>query len=107
MSRLFIIAALLGVTIGLPYVLDRLSSGGSPGGAAPPPQATAPTSPAAMYAPAAGELSGPLPSLGSLVHSNTALLDGTRFHSVQQVLRFDITKEWVYQNWSRKSTGPT
>jgi len=23
------------------------------------------------------------------------------------VIRFDVSKEWVYQNWDRKSTGPT
>ena len=34
-------------------------------------------------------------------------IDGAQFTSVAQVLRFDVTKEWVYQNWSRKSTGPT
>ena len=30
-----------------------------------------------------------------------------QFTSVAQVLRFDVTKEWVCTNWSRKSTGPT
>jgi hypothetical protein len=28
-----------------------------------------------------------------------------RYHSLQEVLRFDVSKEWVYQNWERKSTG--
>jgi hypothetical protein len=28
-----------------------------------------------------------------------------RYHSIQEVLRFDVSKEWVYQNWDRKSTG--
>ncbi len=31
----------------------------------------------------------------------------TQFTSIDQVLRFDVTKEWVFQNWDRKSTGPT
>jgi hypothetical protein len=34
-------------------------------------------------------------------------VDGAQFTSVAQVLRFDVTKEWLYRNWSRKSTGPT
>jgi hypothetical protein len=34
-------------------------------------------------------------------------VDGAQFTSAAQVLRFDVTKEWVCQNWSRKSTGPT
>lgn len=28
-----------------------------------------------------------------------------RYHSIQEVFRFNVTKEWVYQNWDRKSTG--
>jgi hypothetical protein len=34
-------------------------------------------------------------------------VDGAQFTSAAQVLRFDVTKEWVCQNWTRKSTGPT
>jgi hypothetical protein len=30
-----------------------------------------------------------------------------QFTSAEQVLRFDVTREWVYRNWDRKSTGPT
>ena len=41
------------------------------------------------------------------VRSAPRPLDGAQFTSVEQVLRFDVTKEWVYQNWDRKSTGPT
>jgi hypothetical protein len=25
--------------------------------------------------------------------------------AIEQVLRFDLTKDWVYQHWARKSTG--
>ena len=50
---------------------------------------------------------GVVQSPGSLLSNNTVPLEGTQFHSVEQVLRFDVTKEWVYHNWSRKSTGPT
>ena len=32
---------------------------------------------------------------------------GPSSHPPTQVLRFDVTKEWVCRNWSRKSTGPT
>jgi hypothetical protein len=28
-------------------------------------------------------------------------------HPVETVLRFDLTRDWVYQNWDRKTTGPT
>jgi hypothetical protein len=30
-----------------------------------------------------------------------------RSPSVDQALRFDLTKDWVYRSWDRKSTGPT
>jgi hypothetical protein len=30
-----------------------------------------------------------------------------RSPSVEQALRFDITKEWIYRSWDRKSSGPT
>jgi hypothetical protein len=39
--------------------------------------------------------------------SRTPPIDGAQFTSVNQIFRFDVTKEWVYQNWTRKSTGPT
>ncbi len=28
-----------------------------------------------------------------------------RYHRIRDVFRFDISKEWIYQNWDRKSTG--
>ena len=35
----------------------------------------------------------------------TPPVEGVRFHSLGEVFRFDVTKEWVYSNWPRKSTG--
>ncbi|HMP07303.1 MAG TPA: hypothetical protein PJ982_13200, partial [Lacipirellulaceae bacterium] len=32
-------------------------------------------------------------------------LEGAPSYSLTEVLRFDVTKEWVYQRWPRKSTG--
>lgn len=42
-----------------------------------------------------------------MVNNSPAPSDGTRLHPVEQVLRFDVTKDWVYRNWARVSTGPT
>jgi hypothetical protein len=111
MSRLLMVAMLLGVTIGLPYVASQLA-GGKATGSSLPPGAAAPPSPAAGSSPAmAGTVAALPPSSvegpGSLVYANTAPLEGTRFYSVDQVLRFDINKDWVYRNWARKSTWPT
>jgi hypothetical protein len=107
------VVMLLGVTIGLPYVASRLS-GSSATVATPPPGVSAAQAPAAginltspqtATTPVASpnSVEGP----GSLVYMNTAPLEGAKFQSVDQVLRFDITKDWVYRNWARKSTWPT
>jgi hypothetical protein len=34
-----------------------------------------------------------------------APLEGTPTYSLAEVLRLDVTKEWVYQRWARKSTA--
>jgi hypothetical protein len=47
----------------------------------------------------------PLPS--GRVPTTAPPTNSAQFTSVAQVLRFDVTKEWVYRNWDRKSTGPT
>lgn len=41
----------------------------------------------------------------SLIYESPAPLEGAGFYSMEQVLRMDISKQWVYQNWARKSTG--
>jgi hypothetical protein len=102
------IVALLGVTIGLPYLFDRLSNLRAAGGQAAatvpaPTQSPNPT----LQAPTTVNFSLDPRVPGSLIQGNSTAVEGTRFSSVEQVLRFDVTKEWVYRNWSRKSTGPT
>jgi hypothetical protein len=111
MSRLLIIAVLLGATIGLPYLASRYSRAGAASSQEPaasqPPDAAA----ASALAPSLASGAGPAPLLGqgpgSSIYVSPAPLEGARFHSVEQVLRFDVTREWVYQNWARKSTGLT
>jgi hypothetical protein len=34
-------------------------------------------------------------------------LPSPRSPSAEQALRFDVTKEWVYRSWDRKTTAPT
>jgi hypothetical protein len=48
-----------------------------------------------------------LPATFGAVSPPSSATDGMQFTSAGQVLRFDVTKEWVCQNWTRKSTGPT
>jgi hypothetical protein len=100
MSRPLIIASLLGASIGVPYFAARPTSGDRAAGKAAPPTAAA--SPA-LTTPA---IPAPPAATGSAPTSSVPL-DGPRFNSVEQFLRFDITKDWVLRHWNRKSTGPT
>jgi hypothetical protein len=108
-SRPLIIATLLGASVGVPYLASHSATGpNGPGNLQPVPgnlsaqPATATTLP--VVAPPLNTVSQ---VAGTPIYANAAPLGGTRFTSVDQVLRFDVTKEWVYQNWDRKSTGPT
>jgi len=110
MPRLLMIPALLSATIGVPYLASRLPSGDRTDGSVSPAESSPPESAAAAPASPAAQAEPvrlPVPSPGSLVYASPAPLEGARFHSVEQVLRFDVTKDWVYYNWARKFTGPT
>jgi hypothetical protein len=100
-SRPLIVATLVGASVGVPYFTSQIQQGQKAGGA--------PVSVAAK--PAAEVPAAPVPTLstaGVPAYANGARrLDGAQFTSFTQVLRFDVTKEWVYQNWSRKTTAPT
>src|SRR5687767_15999985 len=103
MSRLLMVAMLLGATIGLPYAASRLSDDGAKVSSPPPgvSAATLPPGGAGWPSPRAATVPTASPNAvegpGSLVYKSTAPLEGTRFHSIDQVLRFDITKDWVYR----------
>ncbi len=42
---------------------------------------------------------------GALLYPTTIPLEGVRAMQLADVLRMDITKEWVYRQWARKSTS--
>ena len=106
-SRPLMIASLLGASIGVPYAITHTDSAEGVGSGwlfeSPAASATEDQRAAALVSPE--KLRIPVESPGSLIYSSPAPLEGLRVHSIEQVLRFDITKEWVYQNWARKSTG--
>jgi hypothetical protein len=112
MSRLFMIAVVLGIAIGMPYMASQQlkpnasSAPSAPAAATPPESSPAPATPqptAASAEPAKLPASGP----DSLTNSSQAPLEGAQIQAIEQVLRFDLTKDWVYRTWARKSTGPT
>jgi len=118
-GRSLMLATLLGASIGVPYVVSR--SGTAPtaktspaptsawptlsGNTSPPPlipSSTASAYPAPSTYPTYPTTSTPAAFTG---WEHLAPRGPAQYHSIQQVFRFDVTKEWVYQNWDRKSTG--
>jgi len=94
-SRILGIPLLLGAAIGVPYLatngphFENLWSGNSP--------------PAGQRDNAGGSR-GTIPLAGSVDAGN---LQEKEFANVtlREAFRFDITREWVYQQWARKSTA--
>src|SRR5690349_16806627 len=134
-SRPVMIASLIGASVGVPYLASQNNAGpASPGSVAVAPQHAGPTGTAAtpvlgtqpLTAPPLASPIGAMPSFNTPVSPTAAAsmavagtagtpaaaapaqrLDGAQFTTVAQVLRFDVTKDWVYRNWSRKTTAPT
>jgi hypothetical protein len=112
MSRLIMIAAVLGIAIGLPYFASQPSKtntsliGATPTGASLGAPITSTAVPQ-LAGPGTGGATLPIQGPGSLIYASPAPLEGAKIQAVDQVLRFDVTKDWVYRTWSRKSTGPT
>src|SRR4051794_9448427 len=107
-SRPLIIATLLGATVGVPYLTSHSSTSEKNTNGAPVATGFAPSGGAAVRLPATAM---PLPAVNrapsAMPYASQRPIDGAQFTSVNQIFRFDVTKEWVYQNWTRKSTGPT
>jgi hypothetical protein len=109
--RSLAVPTLLVASVAVPYVATnapewsrKFREGGAPAPAAPaaaagieaaPPAATAPN-PALTATP-----QGP----GSNLFPTQTPLEGAPSYSLAEVFRFDVTKEWVYQRWARKSTA--
>lgn len=133
-GRPLMLASLLGASIGVPYVVSKTSTpAGPPASVAAPPGHLAATSPAPTAWNTAGTPATPsttppplltqaanffsTSSTAPAAYPSTATpaplaplaaapaVSPLRYHSLQEVLRFDVSKEWVYQNWERKSTG--
>jgi hypothetical protein len=104
-SRPLIIASLLGASVGVPYAISNMPKD-SVGGAWPfaaSSDSSGGTSSSQIKTPE--ELRLPLNGPGSQMYASPAPLEGTPKLSMEHVLRFDLTKEWVYRHWARKSTG--
>lgn len=107
-SRMLGIPVLLGASIAIPYVASngpdaaknyfhQVAPGSAPIAETPPPEAPR-IPPAQVYDPAPR---GP----GYEIYPVSTPLEGNPSVMLEEVFRFDITKEWVYERWARKSTA--
>lgn len=107
-TRVLGIPVLLGAAVAIPYVakngpdaaknyFSQLSSGAAPAAEAPQPEVPK-IPPAEVYDPAPR---GP----GYEIYPVSTPLEGNPSMALEEVFRFDVTKEWVYERWARKSTA--
>lgn len=101
-TRPLAMAGVLGAAVGVPYVMTEkpdLVGGFLPNSQqqvtqqAESPQVIPATIDTGLYGP------------GAEVYRAPAPIEGYRGQPLSALLRWDITKEWVYRNWDRKSTG--
>lgn len=106
LNRPIVMTGMLGAAVAGPYVATNAPDNWAQW-QAPPASTAADTqdaSPADATAPATAAISGP-EHPNALLYESPTRLEGTGFYSLEQVLRMDISKNWVYQHWARKSTG--
>lgn len=103
-ARPLIIASMLGASVGVPYAISNMPKDGQ---AISWPFATnsSSTSGSLSQTKTPEQLRLPINAPGSQMFVSPAPLEGAAMLSIEHVLRFDLTKEWVYRNWARKSTG--
>lgn len=113
MPRPLIIATLLGASIGVPYVISQSSGSRGTNGATSSPwpfggKAT-PAATSSGHDPFASSTAthGGGSTIGSAAGATSPPPPQISYPTMEQVFRFDINKNWVYQHWSRKSTSPT
>jgi hypothetical protein len=103
------IATLLGASVGVPYVASQSNFGSGDGGQVKPSNAASSVN-QPITAPALGPaisspFSSSVPSAATVI--SAAPVVSPSHPTIEQVFRFDVTKEWVYQHWARKTTAPT
>ena len=96
-SRPVILLGLLGAAVGVPYVMSNSSGIWSGVGSEKAPAAVSPSGEIV----AARSPDGP----GALLYPSRTPLEGPRASRLEEVFRMDVTKEWVFGRWSRKSTS--
>lgn len=108
MPRTTTAAVALAAAVGVPYAVDRsgfelnqlwpTAASSVPAETSGHPQATL-GQPLPAPQPAAPE------NPTAVIYQSPAPLEGIPTYSLVEVLRMDVTREWVYQRWARKSVG--
>ncbi len=106
MPRPLILAGLLGAAVGAPYAMDQAGDWptGWPGQTAPATNGEKGAIAGQPFAIVRPEISSP-EGPGSHLYRSLAPIEGIPTYSLAEVLRMDVTKEWIYRRWARKSTG--
>lgn len=103
LGRPLLMTGALGAAVAAPIAMTegpKHLEGFSFSGGSQPAAATAPPL-SRMQPPAIPSPDGP----GALIYESPAPIEGVGFLSLAEVFRMDVTKEWVYTRWARKSTG--
>lgn len=103
-SRPLMLAGVLGAAAGGPYLVSQAPDDWSQGWGTSQPADTQPVDPLAqlnLNAPQVAGLHGP----GSPAYTSPAPLGGPVGLPLEQALDWNVTRNWVYQHWARKSTG--
>jgi hypothetical protein len=109
-SRTVAVPTLLVASVAVPYAATNMpawqqqwnapSAGAAPQDPHAPPPGLDP-----LAAQRAAALAAPPTGPGATLYPAAMPLEGTPAYSIADVLRMDVTKEWVYQRWPRKSTS--
>lgn len=99
LARPLIMTGILGAAVGGPIIATK-----APDMLPAWPAASQKAGPVSHATDAWGNPASPI-GPNSDLYSSPAPLEGMPNVSLAQVLRMDITKDWVYRNWARKSTG--
>jgi hypothetical protein len=102
--RPIILASVIGASVGVPYVLSHMPKEGE-SVRWPFAAKSAHQNGISAGFKTPEELRLPIDAPGSQIFASPAPLEGSPALAVEHVLRFDVTKDWVYRNWARKSTG--
>ncbi len=109
-TRTLAVPTLLAASVAVPYVATNAPEWRTQWNAPANPATTTAASPFPLTAGGAtlrptATLAAPPAGPGATLYPTPAPLEGTPTHALAEVLRMDVTKEWVYQRWPRKSTA--